>query len=96
MWPFKKKIVIKEHSKVYPYSRMRNNKSNYSVWDNLSIVEKFAMFMLPTALTFIDYMITDAIFGFPKWLTACIAIGSTIFLLIFLNLFITWLTERDY
>ena len=95
MWPFKRKTVIKETRKVGLYQR-RYESSSSSAWDGLSIIEKFAMIMLPIALTFIDYMITDAIFGFPKWLTACIAIGSTTLIIIALNLIVKWITERDY
>ena len=93
MWPFKKK-TIRETKKVSLYGRQSRNASNYSVWGSMSIIEKFIMVMGPIALTYIDYMITDSIFGLPKWLTAIIAIGSTILLFTLLTLFITWLTER--
>ena len=67
MWPFKKKIIIKENKHTYPYSRMRNDSSNYSVWDNLSIIEKFAMIGLPMMLCFMIWMMCDAIAPDLHW-----------------------------
>ena len=61
MWPFKKKI--KEQPKGRLYGNRYSNQ-NYSTWDNLSIVEKIVFFGSPVALTFIDCMMLEAIFGF--------------------------------
>mgnify|MGYP001326711284 CR=1 FL=1 len=74
---------IKE-TKRYPY---RNNvSSNYSAWDNLSIIEKFALITMPIMLTCIDYFITEALFGFAPWLTATIAVTSILIISPSLNL----------
>ena len=64
MWPFKKKI--REEPKRYPYQR-RYESSNYSVWDNLSFIEKFCMVFMPVMLGFIFYMMCDAFSVDLKW-----------------------------
>ena len=88
---FRKKI--KEEPKRYPYRG--NPSSNYSAWDNLSIIEKFALITMPIMLTCIDYFITEALFGFAPWLTATIAITSTIFLIAFIWYMVKWI-DVDY
>ena len=90
MWPFKKKR--KETPKRYPY---RGQASNTSTWDNLSIIEKFVLIMSPIALTFIDCMILEAMFGFVLWVNVIISIISTIVLMILIWLFAGWMVERD-
>tara|TARA_B100001250_G_C19810594_1_gene795525 strand:- start:3754 stop:4026 length:273 start_codon:yes stop_codon:yes gene_type:complete len=87
---FKKKI--KEQPKRYPY---RNNvTSNYSAWDNLSIIEKFALITMPMMLTCIDYFITEALFGLGPGITWTIAIVSTIVLMVIVWYIAKWLTDE--
>ena len=86
-----KKNKIKE-TKRYPY---RNNvTNNYSAWDGLSIIEKFALITMPIMLTGIDYMITEALFGLGPWLTWTIAIVSTIGLMGIVWLLVKWTTDE--
>ena len=95
MWPFKKKPVIKE-TKIYPY-RGRVQPSNYSIWDNMSIIEKFAMIFLPVMQCFVFWMICDAIMPDLKWwFKLPIAVGITAGLMALITLFSTWMTERDW
>ena len=95
MWPFKQKTVIKE-TKIYPY-RGRAQASNYSVWDNMSVVEKFAIIFLPVAMCFIFWMMCGAIVPDLKWwFRLPIAVGITSGLVGLITLFSTWMTERDW
>ena len=92
MWPFKKKI------KETPKGRLYGNRhsSDYSAWDSLGFIEKVAMILLPIMITFIDFMITDAIFGLPTWITVIIAVLSTAFLIAGIYIISGYLTNRDY
>ena len=67
MWPFKKKTVIKETKHHYPYGRHNRNVSNYSVWDNMSFIEKFCFIFMPVMLGFIFYMMCDIIYADMVW-----------------------------
>ena len=91
MWPFKKKEI--KETKHYPY-RGRLESSNYSVWDNMSIIEKFAFIACPIMLTIIDYFITEALFGLGPWITWSIAIVSTIVLIVFIWFLVKWCTDE--
>ena len=94
MWPFKKKIIIKE-TKSYPYGRMRQDMSNYSVWDNLSIIEKFAMIGLPIMLGFIFYMMCDAIHMELKWYyRLIISVGGVALCIGFITGLVNFFSER--
>ena len=93
MWPFKKKKI--KETKHYPY-RGRLESSNYSVWDNMSIIEKFAFIGCPIMLTFIDYFITEALFGLGHWITLAIATSSTIVIICGIWLLVTWLGDDRY
>ena len=86
-----KKNKIKE-TKRYPYRG--NPSSNYSAWDNLSIIEKFALITLPIMLTCIDYFITEALFGLGPWITWSIAIVSTIVLMGIVWFTVKWCTDE--
>ena len=86
-----KKNKIKE-TKRYPYRG--NPSSNYSAWDSLSIIEKFALITMPIMLTCIDYMITEALFGLGPWLTWTIAIVSTIVLMGIVWFIAKWATDE--
>ena len=88
-----KKNKIKE-TKRYPYRG--NPSSNYSAWDNLSIIEKFALITLPIMLTCIDYFITEALFGLGHWITLSIATSSTIVIICGIWLLVTWLSDERY
>ena len=73
---FNRNKIKHNEPKRYPYRG--NPSSNYSVWDNMSIIEKFAFIGCPIMLTFIDYFITEALFGLGHWPTLLIAVSSTI------------------
>ena len=95
MWPFKQKTVIKE-TKIYPY-RGRAQASNYSVWDNMSVVEKFAIIFLPIGMCFIFWMMCDAIVPDLKWwFRLPIAVGITASLIGLITIFSNWMTESDW
>jgi len=93
MWPFKKKIVIKEHKHSYPYGRHNRNVSNVSVWDNMSIIEKFCMVFLPVMLGFVFYMMLDMI-GLIWWIRLLIAIGMVALCITIITLIVNYFTER--
>ena len=65
MWPFKKKIIVKETKKVYPYGRMSGSSQNFSVWDSMSFIEQIALIILPLGLVFLVYMMTEV--AVPQW-----------------------------
>ena len=95
MWPFKKKIIIKENKHTYPYSRTRGNTSNYSVWDNLSIIEKFAMITLPMMLCFMIWMMCDAIVPDLHWgILLPISVGIVAGLIGLITLIVNFFSER--
>ena len=95
MWPFKKKIVIKE-TKSYPYGRMRQDMSNYSVWDNMSIIEKFALIGLPIMMCFIFYMMCDAIIPDLKWWYRLpISVGGVSVVTGLVTIFSNWITGEN-
>ena len=87
---FRKKVV--EEKKHYPY---RNNISNdYSVWDGMSIIEKFAMIFLPCMMCFVFYIILEMT-GLVWWLRLTISIGIVTTLITLIWILITWLI-KDY
>ena len=94
MWPFKKKEI--KETKRYPY-RGKSDMSNYSAWDSMSIIEQFALIILPCMMVFLIYMMCDMIStGLQWWVRLPIAIGITSLLLLVISVFATWMTERDY
>ena len=97
MWPFRKKTIIKNEKKIYPYSRMRGETSyNDSAWDGLSIIEKFVLIVMPCMLCFMAYKACEVIFGFVWWLNLIISIGITTLVITIIYLLSSWLVERDY
>ena len=90
MWPFKKKVI--EEPKRYPY-RNRYESSNYSVWDGMSIIEKFTMIVLPSCLCFMLYVISGSFISI-WWIRLIISIGITTLLLLFIYWIINWISER--
>ena len=95
MWPFKKKVVIKESRKVQLYGRHRGNSSNYSVWDNMSFIEKFCMVFLPVMLGFIFYMMCDIIYtDMIWWLRLIISVGMVAGLIGLITLIVNFFSER--
>ena len=91
MWPFKKKIKVEQ--KRYPYST-RYESSNSSAWDSLGIIEKFALIIMPVALTFIDCFILEALFGLGTIANIVISIISTIVLMILIWWFAEWMVKE--
>ena len=90
MWPFKKKI--KTVDKRRPFRK--HETSSYSAWDSLSIIEKFAMIILPVVLWFINYMVVQIIFEFKPWINASISLlvfGAYVALIWF---FANWMTQE--
>ena len=95
MWPFKKKIVIKETKHHYPYGRHNRNVSNHSVWENLSIIEKFCMIGLPCMLGFIFYTMCDAIVTDLKWYYRLpISVGGVALCIGFITGIVNFFSER--
>jgi len=94
MWPFRKKIIVKE-TKHYSYRR-RHDTSNYSIWDGMSFIEQFAMVTLPIMLCFIFYMIGEAIFGFVWWVILPISIGITAILIALMTWLMNWIMEKNW
>ena len=95
MWPFKKKTVIRE-TKTYPY-RGRVQPSNYSIWDNMSIIEKFAMIGLPIMLCFVFWMMCDTIAPDLKWwFRLLITVGITSGSIGLITLFSNWMSSKDW
>ena len=90
MW-FKKKI--KETPKGRLYGN-RYNSQNYSVWDNMSIIEKFVMIMGPIGIAFIIYMMLDYT-EYIWWLRLCISIGITTIVWILIFLFASLMAKMD-
>ena len=94
MWFRKNKIVIKENKKVNLYGRHRGNSSNYSVWDNMSFIEKFCMVFLPVMLGFIFYMMCDIIYvDMIWWLRLLISVGAVALCIGLITLIVTYFTE---
>ena len=95
MWPFKKKIVIKETKHHYPYGRHNRNVSNISVWDNMSIIEKFCFIFLPVMLGFIFYMMCDMIHMDLKWYyRLIISVGCVALCMGFITGLVNFFSER--
>ena len=95
MWPFKRKTVIRETKHHYPYGRQRGNVSNVSVWDNLSLIEKFCMIGLPIMLGFIFYMMCDIIYMDMIWyLRLLISVGGVVLCIGFITGIVNYFTER--
>ena len=88
MWPFRKKIVIKETRKVQLYGK-HHQTNDYSVWDNMSIIEKFAMIVLPCMMCFMFYIMLEMT-GLIWWLRLIIAIGIEILLIFVIWFLVTW------
>jgi|7_EtaG_2_1085326.scaffolds.fasta_scaffold219462_2 hypothetical protein len=92
MWPFKTKI--KEEPKRYPYGR-RYESSNYSVWDNMSMIEKFAMIFLPCILCGMFYIMLEMT-GLIWWIRLLISIGIVSIIIIVITLLVSWFTGGDW
>ena len=90
MWPFKKKVI--EEPKRYPY-RNRYESSNYSVWDGMSIIEKFTMIVLPSCLCFMLYVISGSFISI-WWIRLIISISIISAIISLLYIIITWMTEE--
>ena len=94
MWFRKNKI---KHDKPKKHYRGRFDKSNYSVWDNISIIEKFAMITLPIMLCFIFYMMCDVISPELKWwFRLPISVGGVIGVFTLIWGFVTWMSGEDW
>ena len=94
MWPFRKKITVKEPKKIYPYGRHRGSSYEVSVWDNMSIIEKFAMVFLPCAMCCMFYVMLD-ITGWIWWLRLILSIGIVSIVISLIWLIVTWLTGYE-
>jgi len=55
----------------------RYNQSDISTWDNMSIIEKFCMIVMPCALGFMIYTILDMT-EWIWWIRLPIAIGGVV------------------
>ena len=92
MWPFRKKI--EETPKARLYGNRYNSDKNFSAWDSLGFIEKFALIFLPCMLTYMCYIMYESIFSCLWWINAIIAIVTVTLLIVFLFVFISWLTDN--
>ena len=90
MWS--RKPSIKE-TKRLPF-RGRQQSTNYSTWDNMSIVEKFAMIFLPIGLGCILYTMLD-MFIVIWWVRLIISISIVVGLIGLISLLVNWITGWD-
>ena len=89
---FKKKI--KETPKGRLYGNRYNNSSNYSVWDNMSFIEKFCFIFMPVMLGFIFYMMCDIIYtDMIWWLRLIISVGAVALLIGLITWIVNYFTE---
>lgn len=77
--------MIRRHDKPPKYS---------SSLDNLSLIEKVVIILLPILITFVDYHIIDAMFGLLWWVSLIISITFTITIMTLISLLVTFLIER--
>ena len=91
MWFRKNKIKETKKRKPGMYGN-RHSISNYSMWDNMSFIEKFIMLLAPPGITYIDYMSMSLMFELPSWILIIIAISSTLLLMTIVWLVSTWLS----
>ena len=89
---FFRKPKIKE-TKRLPF-RGRQQSTNYSSWDNMSIIEKFAMIFLPIGLGFILYTMLDMFIAI-WWVRLIMSIGIVAGLIGLISLLVTWIIECD-
>ena len=87
---FFRKPKIKE-TKRLPF-RGRQQSTNYSSWDNMSIIEKFAMIFLPIGLGFILYTMLD-MFIVIWWVRLIIAVGMVGLCITLITLIVSYFTE---
>jgi len=89
---FKKKI--KETPKGRLYGNRYNNSSNYSVWDNMSFIEKFCFIFMPVMLGFIFYMMCDIIYAdMVWWLRLIISVGGVTLCIGLITLIVNYFSE---
>ena len=87
---FFRKPKIKE-TKRLPF-RGRQQSTNYSTWDNMSIVEKFAMIFLPIGLGFILYTMLD-MFIVIWWVRLIMSIGIVVGFISLITLIVNWIYD---
>ena len=87
---FFRKPKIKE-TKRLPF-RGRQQSTNYSSWDNMSIIEKFAMIFLPIGLGFILYTMLDMFIAI-WWVRLIIAVGMVGLCITLITLIVSYFTE---
>ena len=88
MWSRKPKI---KETKRLPF-RGRQQSTNYSTWDNMSIVEKFAMIFLPIGLGFILYTMLD-MFIVIWWVRLIMSIGIVVGFISLITLIVNWIYD---
>ena len=94
MWPFKKKIKETPKGRLYG-NRYNTGKSDFSAWDSMSIIEKFAMIFLPCGLCFIFYIMLDMT-GMIWWLRLILSIGIVSILIGLITLLVRFFTGDDW
>ena len=79
---------------IHERDRYHNSKPNKtSLLDGLSWIETVAFFGLPILITYVDYMIIESMFSFVWWVSLIISAGSTVLLIMFITMLITWLSD---
>ena len=85
---FRKKI--KETTKPGLYgNRYNRNKSDFSIWSGMGLIEQIAMIGLPCLLCFMFYIMLDMT-GMIWWLRLIISAGSVLTIMSLLVLIINW------
>ena len=66
------------------------------LFDGMSIIEKFAIIVLPCMLCFMAYTAVESIFGFIWWLNLIISIGIVTLVIILIYALVSWFTGGDW
>jgi len=90
MW-FKKNRIKETKRKPGMYGN-RHTVSNYSMWENMSFLEKLIILVSPPGITYIDCMILSLMFELPMWVLIIISASSTILLMVLVWLIANWLS----
>ena len=89
-WWRRNRIKEKPKGKMYG---SRHNVANYSMWDNMSLIERLITLMAPMMITYIDYQIIDGLFGMLWWVSVITSIVVTLVFYTMMFTLINWLSD---